>query len=122
MSPLFIVLIGYAIAVPVETLVLWFSLSSEHSLRVKIAAGFWLTACTYPIVILVLPALIDPRSSPVLYLAVAETFAPAAESALFLAAFGQRGARARDVAAIVLANLTSFAAGEIIRRTGVLER
>jgi hypothetical protein len=120
MSPFSIVLLGYAIAVPIETLVLWFGLSPEHPSRVKIAAGFWLTACTYPILILVLPALIDPRSSPGLYLAVAETFAPLAESALFLAAFGQRGTRTRDVAAIVLANLASFVAGEIIRRGGWL--
>jgi hypothetical protein len=120
MSPLSIVLIGYVIAVPIETLVLWFALSPVHPRRVKIAAGFWLTACTYPIIILVLPALIDPRASFGLYLAVAETFAPLSESALFLAAFGQRGARIRDIGAIVLANLTSFGAGEAIRRAGWL--
>ena len=54
-----------------------------------------------------------------LYLAVAETFAPVAECALFWAAFGERAelGRAsmwRDFAAITAANLTSFLVGGLI--------
>jgi hypothetical protein len=43
---------------------------------VRLFAGAWLTACTYPVVWLVLPPLFEERS---LYLLAAETFAPVAE-------------------------------------------
>ena len=51
-------------------------------------AGVWLTACTYPVVVLVLPLALDMDSHEALYLGVAETFAPVAECALFWMAFG----------------------------------
>ena len=51
---------------------------------------------------------------------IAETFAPAAECALFWFAFIRHRSRdpratTRDLAAIVLANLASFGLGEVIR-------
>jgi hypothetical protein len=48
-----------------------------------------------------------------LFLLVAETFAPLAECALFWLAFGKEATR-RDFVVIVIANLASFLAGEII--------
>jgi hypothetical protein len=108
--------LGYALSILIETPVLLVGLSARHSLGRRLFAGFWLTACTYPIVVLVMPLLIPARGP---YLAVAETFAPLAECALFWAAFGTRaewGRRSmvRDMAAVVLANLASFGVGEAI--------
>ncbi len=108
--------IGYAFSVLIEAPILLVGLSARHSLRRRLFAGFWLTACTYPIVILVLPALIpSPRW---LYLLIAETFAPVAECTLFWVAFGDRSEWARwsmfrDLGVIVLANLASFGLGEM---------
>ena len=102
---------GYALTVSVETPVLVFGLSRRHSLARKLFAGLWLTACTYPIVVLVLPILIPSRG---VYVAVAETFAPAAECALFWLAFRSRETVWRDMAAIVVANLASFLTGALL--------
>jgi len=51
------------------------------------------------------------------FLLVAETFAPLAECALFWLAFGKQ-ATWRDFGVIVIANLASFVAGEVIFRHG----
>lgn len=107
--------LGYLLTVAVETPVLLLALSSRHAWKRRLLAGWWLTACTYPIVVLVLPLLIPAR---VPYLWVAETFAPLAECGLFAGAF-QHGLkpkeRWRDWAAIILANLLSFGLGEWLR-------
>jgi hypothetical protein len=110
---------GYLFSVAVETPILLLGLSRRHSLGRRLFAGVWLTACTYPIVILVLPLLLDPESQRLSYLLVAETFAPVAECALFWAAFGQREevwkrSMWQDLAVIVLANLASFAIPEYL--------
>lgn len=113
-------LFGYLLTVTFETPVLVLLLSGHHTLKRKLFAGLWLTACTYPVVVLVLPPLFAD-SSRALYLAVAETFAPAAECALFYLAFGGKrgeGATWRDFAAIVAANLLSFLAGEVLSAYG----
>ena len=102
--------IGYLLTIAIETPVLFFGLSAHHSKLQRIAAGFWLTACTYPIVVLVLPLLINERW---LFLLVAETFAPLAECALFWLAFGKQTTW-RDFLVIVIANLASFGAGEVV--------
>ena len=112
--------IGYLITIAIETPVLVVGLSRRHTLRRRILAGIWLTACTYPVVTLVLPLLMVNYSRAV-YLLVAEIFAPVAECILFWLAFGSaaevgRKSMWRDFAAIVAANLASFAAGEIIYR------
>jgi hypothetical protein len=111
--------VGYVLTVAVETPVLLAGLSPRHPIRHRLFAGFWLTACTYPIVWLVLPPLLPDRG---VYLAVAETFAPVAECVLFWLAFGRtepRTTRAtvRDLAAVALANLLSFGVGEVFSRT-----
>jgi hypothetical protein len=113
-------LVGYLLTVLIETPVLLLGLSARHSWERRLFAGFWLNACSYPIVILVLPQLFDPTTQRPLYLLVAETFAPVAECALFWAAFGTREETGRpsmwrDLAAIILANLTSFGVGELLR-------
>lgn len=112
--------LGYLFTVAVETPVLVLLLSKHHALRRRLFAGLWLTACTYPVVVLVLPTLFAGASRS-LYLAVAETFAPAAECALFYFAFGGKGSDGvtwRDFAAVVAANLLSFLAGEVLTAYG----
>ena len=109
--------LGYLFTVALETPVLALFLSPRHRLRRRLFAGLWLTACTYPVVVLVLPPLFA-GSSRAAYLAVAETFAPAAECALFWLAFWKEKAAGggpmwRDFAAITAANLLSFLAGEV---------
>jgi hypothetical protein len=106
--------IGYLLTIAIETPFLVFGLSPHHSLKRRILAGVWLTACTYPIVTLVLPLLLA-TSTRTFYLLVAEMFAPIAECALFWLAFGSKeGSIGRDFTVIVLANLASFGVGELL--------
>lgn len=104
--------IGYLLTIAIETPILLFGLSARHSKRRRIVAGIWLTACTYPIVTLVLPLLLMNHSRA-MFLLVAEVFAPIAECLLFSLAFGKES-RWRDFVVIVIANLASFLAGEIL--------
>lgn len=113
---LLLMLLGYLLTVAVETAVLLAGLSRRHPRRVQLFAGVWLTACTYPVVWLVLPPLFAERLP---YLIAAETFAPAAECALFWFAFARRLSRnpratAADMTAITVANLCSFGLGEAL--------
>jgi hypothetical protein len=108
---------GYLFTIAIETPVLFFGLSQRHSTRTRIFAGFWLTACTYPVVVLVLPMLIDPTDNRGWYLLVAEGFAHLGECALFWLAFGKREEFGRasmwqDLATVFLANSASFLIGE----------
>jgi len=110
--------LGYLFSILIETPVLLIGLSRRHRMGRRLFAGVWLTACTYPIVTLVLPLIFISRSRTI-YLIVAETFAPVAECVLFWLAFGdpeEVGKRSmwRDFAAIVIANLTSFLGGELL--------
>jgi hypothetical protein len=114
--------LGYLLTILIETPILLLGLSPRHSFKRKIFAGVWLTACTYPIVVLVLP-LVLAHASRMVYLVIAETFAPVAECALFWLAFGKdeelgRLSMWRDFGAIVVANLASFMAGEILNAYG----
>ena len=104
--------LGYLVTIAIEVPILFFGLSAHHAKLRKIVAGVWLTACTYPIVTLVLPLLLVDGSRA-FYLLVAETFAPVAECILFWLAFGKE-ARWRDFGAIVIANVASFVIGVII--------
>jgi hypothetical protein len=113
---------GYLLTILIETPILVIGLSRRHPLLRKLLAGVWLTACTYPIVTLVLPLLFS-SDHRLWYLLVAETFAPVAECVLFWFAFGQQeepGSRAmwRDVIAIIVANLASFGIGEVVNVWG----
>ena len=107
---------GYLFSIAVETPVLLVGLSRRHGLLARLAAGVWLTACTYPIVVLVFPDLIGARFGYTTYMVVSEVFAPVAECMLFWLALGCREDRFRasmyqDLAAVVLANLASFLLG-----------
>ena len=104
--------IGYLVTIAIETPILFFGLSAQHSKQRRIVAGIWLTACTYPIVTLVLPLLLVGHSRA-FFLLIAEVFAPVAECVLFWLAFGKQST-VRDFTVIVIANLTSFLAGEIL--------
>jgi hypothetical protein len=123
MSPLIkFLLIGYLVTIAIETPILMLGLSARHAWRRRLVAGIWLTACTYPIVVVVLPILLANWSHAA-YLTVAEVFAPVAECALFWLAFGERSeflrpSMWRDMAAIVVANLASFGLGELLNRYG----
>ena len=111
--------LGYLLTILIETPILLIGLSSRrHPFKRKLFAGIWLTACTYPIVVLVLPLLFAPDQRA-LYLVIAETFAPVAECVLFWLAFGNKeavGTRSmwRDFMAIIVANLASFGIGELL--------
>ena len=114
--------IGYPVSILIETPILLLGLSQRHSLKRRLFAGVWLTACTYPIVVLVLPMLFVNRSRA-LYLVVAETFAPVAECILFWLAFGReeevgKASMWRDFIAIIIANLASFLGGEVLNAYG----
>lgn len=104
--------LGYLLTIAIETPILLFALSPHHSKRRRLIAGLWLTACTYPIVTLVLPLLLIDHSRA-FFLLIAETFAPLVECVLFRLAFGNE-ATWRDFGVIVIANLASFLAGEVV--------
>src|SRR5437764_14100141 len=70
--------IGYLFTIAIETPILLIGLSRRHSIKRRLAAGVWLTACTYPIVVLVMP-IIFANTSRAFYLPVAESLAHFAE-------------------------------------------
>ena len=109
---------SYLMTIAIETPVLVVGLAKPHRLWVRLVAGVGLTACTYPLLWLALPAVIalDRRG---LFLAVGETLVPVAECAIFFLVFELgRGyswrVLRRDWITIVLANLASFGIGEVI--------
>ncbi len=114
--------LGYLLSISIETPILLIGLSRRHSLKRRLFAGVWLTSCTYPVVVLVMP-MIFANPSRTVYLVLAETFAPVAECVLFWLAYGKRedfGNRTmwQDFATIVAANLVSFIAGELMNAYG----
>ena len=113
---------GFVLTVLIETPVLLLLLA-KLTLKQRLWNGVWLTACTYPIVVLVLPALMAEYSRGV-YLLIAETFAPIAECWVFwLAMQGKHEFKRRDwmisFTAIGVANLASFIVGEILWSNGI---
>jgi hypothetical protein len=118
--------IGYLLSIAIETPILMLCLSDRHPLSRRLFAGVWLTACTYPIVALVLPEVFDVATQRPLYLLVAESVAHFGECALFWMAFGTKkewGRRSmwQDFVAILLANWASFSAGEVLHRLGAFD-
>ena len=114
--------VGYLLTILIETPILLIGLSPKLTRMQKLLCGVWLTACTYPIVVLVLPTLFfgSPRWQ---YLAVAETFAPVAECIIFWLAFRskryfEKSDWIRSFVAIVIANLASFGVGEVLNHFG----
>jgi hypothetical protein len=120
-------LAGYVISVAIETPVLLLGLRPKYSFGQKLWAGVLLTACSYPFVCFVFP-FIFPRDSAlsILYIPVAETFAPLFEGFLFWLWFTKREslkrkATWRDILTIIAANLASFGIGEFLKYTGVID-
>jgi len=114
--------LGYLLSISIETPSLLIGLSRRHPLKRRFLAGLWLTACTYPIVVLVLPLALA-NTSRTTYLVVAETFAPVAECILFWFAYGESGEVGKrsmwqDFTSILVANLASFGAGEVMNAYG----
>ncbi len=112
---LFLIL-GYLLTVTIEIPILLAGMAKKHGVRDTIFNGLLLTALTYPVVVMVLPALfsavqIDNR---MMYLAAAETFAPVAEVLFFRFLVNKPIASRldRDAIVIVIANLASFLLGE----------
>src|SRR5437667_6775397 len=110
--------LGYLLSILIETPILLICLSKRHSIKRRLFAGVWLTACTYPIVVLVMPLMLA-NVSRAIYLAVAETFAPVAECILFWLAYGKaeelvKRSMWQDFGSIILANLASFVGGEVM--------
>ena len=107
-------LVGYVLTVALEAPVLAVGLAPRHSWSVRAIAALWLTACTYPIVVLVLPLTVELWWGRTAYLTIAEIFAPLAECLLFWLAFDRPAPprdQRRDALAIIAANLTSFLLG-----------
>jgi hypothetical protein len=114
--------LGYLFSILIETPVLLVGLSKRHPIKSRLFAGIWLTACTYPIVVLVLPLALA-HVSRAKYLVVAETFAPVAECILFWLAYGEadqigKPSMWRDFITIIIANLASFLGGEVLNAYG----
>jgi hypothetical protein len=114
--------LGYLFTILIETPILLVGLSKRHSIKRRLIAGVWLTACTYPIVVLVLPPLFASTTRAA-YLIVAETFAPVAECVLFWLAYGRTDELKtksvwQDCATIIVANLASFLLGEVMNAYG----
>lgn len=116
-------LVGYFSSVLIETSVLLFALAKRYSVKQKIFAGFFLTAYSYPFVLFVFPFIWNPYRQFFIYALVSELFAPISECAVFYLLFHRgknlsRSLRAKDYAAVVLANLASFIAGIVFQKCG----
>lgn len=100
---------AYLITVLVEGVVLWFGLAAAHSRARRCGAALWLSACTLPVVHFVFPGV----GPPIVWVPLAEVFAPVAECALFFTVVAPqaRQSRLRDGVTIVVANLASFLVG-----------
>jgi hypothetical protein len=117
------VAVGYCLTVAIETAVLFVGLQPHYSWREKLVAGFALTGFSYPFVCFVFPRFFSPVLPNSLYLWVAEIFAPLSECLVFWLFFSKRDMHRRvwrDMLTIVVANLTSFAVGELLKHTGVV--
>lgn len=104
---------GFLATVAIELPILLLGLSARHPWRRRLVAAVWLTACTYPCVVLVFPLVVPRGWGQTASLVAAEAFAFTAEVLLFRLAWGDGDRRAglRDAAAIVAANAASCATG-----------
>ena len=105
--------IALAATLLIEGAVLWGALASHHTRTVRLQSAALLSMATLPLVWFVLPAVCLPALGRLGYLLVAETFAPAAECALFRVLAGPAMTR-QDTIAIVAANVLSLTAGVIV--------
>lgn len=120
-----IMIAAWAATIAIEMLVLCLLLSARHDRRVRVFAGCWLSACTLPVVWLVVPQVFPAGTPRAWILLVAESLALAMEWGLFSRAFthplpADPRATRRDLVAIAVANLASFALGETAWRVAGL--
>ena len=111
-----LLIFGYLLTILIEIPILILGLPTKFAVKDTIVNGLLLTAITYPVVVLVLPAIFTGMGveNRVLFLAVAESFAPITEVLFFRYLIDQPLAARldREAAVIVVANLTSFLLGE----------
>ncbi len=111
-----LLLFGYALSVLIEVPILLMGLTSSNRLSETIVNGLLLTALTYPVVIMVLPATFTAigLNGRGLFLLVEGTFAPIAEMLFFryLTSKPLLSRLDRDSFVIVFAKLASFLLGE----------
>ena len=110
-DPWFFLWVGYLFTIAIETPILCVALSRQHPLSRRLFAGAWLTACTYPHVVLVIPYFFPIQENYLLYLLMAESVAHFGECLLFYLAFRPLEHFWRDMAAVFGANLASFGLG-----------
>jgi hypothetical protein len=119
-EPWFFLGFGYLITISIETPILCLALSPQHPQSRRLLAGVWLTACTYPIIILVLPRFFASNDGDLIftttedylvYLLIAESIAHFGECLLFWLAFRPLTYFWRDMAAVFGANAASFGLG-----------
>lgn len=111
-----LVICGYLLTVSIEIPILLTGMARKHGVKETIINGLFLTAFTYPVVVMVLPAAFSVMeiNNRWLYLAVAESFAPIAEVLFFRFLIGKplTSSIDRDAIIVVIANLASFLLGE----------
>ena len=111
-----LLIFGYLLTVLIEIPILLTGLPGKYTTKETIINGLLLTAITYPVVIMVLPAIFTGMGieNRVLFLMFAESFAPITEVLFFRYLIDQplTGRLDREAAVIVIANLTSFLLGE----------
>ena len=116
MGTLGFLVLGYLLAVLIEVPILCMGFGRKYPISETIINGLLLTAVTYPVVIMVLPSLFQAAGSHnrLLYLAIAETFAPVAEVFFFRYLTNRPVIGKPDWEAIVIvaANVASFLIGE----------
>ena len=115
--------IGYLLTIAFETPVLYFGLGSRYTPKEKLLAGLVLTLCSYPFVVLLFPSIWNPYSDYGTYVLVSEIFAPVSECVVFAILFQRKKQlsskpRLVDFFWILMANLTSFSAGELLKKIG----
>jgi hypothetical protein len=120
------VVAGYFLTVAIETPVLVMALQKKYSLKQKVLAGFALTGFSYPFVCFVFPHLFPVYEPGSIYLWVAESFAPISECFVFWLLFSKcaplrDATNCKDLLSIVVANLLSFAVGEWLKQSHLIE-
>lgn len=107
---------GYLLTVLIEVPILCVGFGRKYPVLETVVNGLLLTAVTYPVVVMVLPAIFLAAGSQnrLLYLVIAETFAPLAEVLFFRYLTSRPLLRRPDREAIIIvtANLASFLIGE----------
>lgn len=118
-------ILGYLLTISMETPILFFGLANRYSLKQKLFAGAFLTACSYPFVAVFFPMIWDPYENYNTYIVVSEIFAPLSECVIFAWLFQRRKPgltlkqRMFDFAAIIAANLFSYLFGEFLKGSGL---